>query len=107
FVVGEMPLEQMEVAVDIVDQASPAGQQEHGADATRGESLDAIGQFVMDVAGGDHGLIALWAGAILDAVEDSLPALTENPAVLFPDALGVVMSDPFGDSGGHSKASVV
>ena len=33
FVIGEMALEEMEVAVDVADQADPAGQQEHGADA--------------------------------------------------------------------------
>ena len=71
FVIGEMPLEEMEVMVDVVDQAGPASQQEDGADAARGEALDAIGQFVMDVAGGDHGLVAFRSGPILDAVEDS------------------------------------
>src|ERR1700722_17303725 len=45
FVIGEMPLEVMEVVVDVADQADPARQQVHGADAARGEALDAIGEF--------------------------------------------------------------
>ena len=83
FVIGEMPLEEVEVVVDVADQAGSAGQQEHGADAAGGEALDAIGEFVVDVAGGDHGLFAFWPGPVLDAVEDSLPAFTESSAVAF------------------------
>ena len=33
FVVGQMPLEQVEVVVDVADQPGPAGQQVDGADA--------------------------------------------------------------------------
>ena len=56
FVIGEMALEEMEVGVDVGDQAGRACQQQHGTDAAGGEALDALGQFVVDVAGGDHGL---------------------------------------------------
>ena len=41
------------------------------------EALDAIGEFVVDVAGGHHGLFAFRPGPILDAVEDSLLTLVE------------------------------
>ena len=61
FVIGEMPLEDMEVVVDVADQADPARQQVHGADAPRSEALDAIGDFVVDVGGGHHRLIAFQA----------------------------------------------
>ena len=44
---------------------------QHGTDAAGGEALDAIGEFVVDVAGGHHRLFAFWSGAIRDAVEDS------------------------------------
>ena len=70
FVIGEMPLEDMEVVVDVADQADPARQQVHGADAARGEALDAIGEFVVDVVGGHHRLIAFRSGAVRDAIED-------------------------------------
>ena len=49
FVIGEMALEEMEVVVDVADQAGAASQQEHGADAAGDEALDALGQFVVDV----------------------------------------------------------
>ena len=35
FVIGTMPLEDMEVVVDVADQADPARQQKHGTDAAR------------------------------------------------------------------------
>ena len=52
-------------------------QQVHGADAAGGEALDAIGEFVVDVVGGHHRLIAFRSGPVLDAIEDSLLTLTE------------------------------
>ena len=45
------------------------------------EALDAIGEFVVDVGGGHHGLIAFGPGAVLDAIEDSPPAFAENSAL--------------------------
>ena len=54
FVIGEMPLEDMEVVVDVADQAGSA-REEHVADAARGEVLNAIGEFVVDLVGGNHG----------------------------------------------------
>ena len=83
FVVGEMPLEDMEHRVDVADQSGLAGQQVHGADATGTEALDAIGQFVVDVGRGHHRLVAFGPGAVLDAIEDSPLALVENSAVAF------------------------
>ena len=53
-VIGEVPLEEVEVVVDVGDQAGPLGQQEHGADAAGGEALDALGELVVDVGGGHH-----------------------------------------------------
>ena len=90
FVIGEMALEQMEVGVDGGDQAGAACQQEHGADAAGGEAVDALAEFVVDVAGGDHGAIAFGFGAIGDAVEDSPLASSQFVQ----------------DTGIHSKASV-
>ena len=55
FVIGEVLLEEMEVVVDVADQAGPLGQREQGADAAGGEALDAVGQLIMDVGCGHHG----------------------------------------------------
>ncbi len=50
-----MDLEELKLGVDVADQADPARQQQHDTDAAGAETLDAIGQFVLDVAGGHHG----------------------------------------------------
>jgi hypothetical protein len=42
FVIGQMPLEEMEIAVDIADQPGPASQQVDGTDSASGETLDAV-----------------------------------------------------------------
>jgi len=110
-----MAFEEMEVVVDVVDQADPACQEEHGADAACGEALDAIGQLIVDVGGGHHGLVAFGSRTILDACEDSAPAFAKNPAVAFPGLLAVVfsglltvvISGLLGESSSHSKVSVV
>jgi hypothetical protein len=99
-----MPLEEVEIAVDVVDQAGPARQQEHGTDATRSEALDAIGNLVLDVAGGHHGSIALGFVPILDAIEDSPLAIVESSLVAFSSLVTVAFPGLFGDSSTHSKA---
>src|SRR4051794_6976681 len=78
FVVGEMALEEMKMGVDAGDQAGGSCQHQHGTDAAGGEALDALTEFVVDIAGGDHGDFAFGAGAILDAAEDSLPTLSQE-----------------------------
>jgi len=87
----------------------------HGTDATRTEALDTIGQLVMDVGGGHHGLIALRPGPILDAPEDSPPTIVEDSAIAFSRLLAVALpgltpvafSGFLADSSSHSKTSVV
>ncbi len=67
-------------------------QQEHGADTAGGEALDALGQFIVDVGGGHHGLVAFGSRTILDAYEDPPPAFAKNPTVAFPGLLADVFS---------------
>src|SRR5271157_2343121 len=115
FVVGQMPLEDVDLRVDRADQSGLAGQQEHSADATRTEALDTIGQLVMDVGGGHHGLVALRPGPIFDAIEDSPLAFVEDSAVAFSRLLAVTFLrlSPvafwrfLADSSSHSKTSIV
>src|SRR5208337_3202525 len=106
FVIGQMPLEQNEVGVDVFDQPGVASQQKHGADAPGAEALDAIGQFVVDIAGGHHRFFAFGSWPILDALEDSPFAFVEDSAVAFPRFPTVAFSGFLGDSMTHSKASV-
>ena len=101
-----MLLEKDKVGVDVLDQPGVASQQEHGADAPGAEALDAIGQFVMDIAGGHHRFFAFWSWPILDALEDSPLAFVEDSAVAFSRLPTVAFSGLLGDSMTHSKASV-
>ena len=106
FVIGEMALEEMELGVDGGDQAGAPCQQEHGADAAGGEAVDALAEFVVDVAGGDHGDIAFGFGAIGDAVEDPPPPSLQELLVASV-GLGALASGGLPrDNDHHSKPSV-
>ena len=69
------------------------------------EALDAISQFVVDIAGGHHRFFALRSCPILDAFENSPLSLIEDSAVAF-SGLPTVAFSSLGDSMTHSKASV-
>ena len=105
FVIGQVPLEEREIAVDIADQPGLAGQEVYGTNSASGETPDAIRQFVVDVGRGHHGLVAFWSGPILDALKDSPLAFVEHPAIAFSRFLTVAFSVFFGDSSAHSKTS--
>jgi hypothetical protein len=53
--IREMNLEQMELAVDGIDQAKAPCQEVKGADAAMGDAVDTFGDFIMDVAGRKDG----------------------------------------------------
>ena len=101
-----MAFEEMEVVVDVADQAGLARQQEHGAEAAGTEALHPIGQLVMDVGCGHHGLIAFRTGAIHDAIEHPWLAFPKEIAVSFSRRVAVAFWGLLGDSRSHSKASV-
>ena len=106
YMIGTMALEDVQVMVDIADQTDPARQQQHGTDSPGVETLDAIGELVVDVAVGDHRLFAFQPWLILDAVQDSLATLVQSPAVVFTGAsTGAFWRFPR-YSGSHSKTSL-
>ncbi len=78
FVVGQMALEQVKVAVDILDEFDPLSQQEEGTDAAGTEPADAVGIFVVDVTRGHHGSQPLGAGRRVEAVLDPPSPLLEG-----------------------------
>ena len=89
--VGLMAFEEMEVVVEILNQAEFLSHEVDGSDATGGDGPSAVGHFIANVGGGHHGLMTFDAGLILDPAGD--PALA-------CDELSV-------DSGVHSKTSWV
>jgi hypothetical protein len=88
-VVGQVSLQEVEVLVDVVDQAGPLGKEVDRADATGCDGPGPIGESVVDVGGGHHRLGAFDAGLVLQASGDAALASGELSA----------------DTGVHSKTS--
>ena len=53
--VRQMPLEQLKVAVDVLDEFDLLSQQKDSSDATGAEPPDTIGIFVVDIGRRHHG----------------------------------------------------
>ena len=96
FVVGQMALEQVKIAVDLLDEFDPLSQEEEGPDAAGTEAANAIGMFVVDVSGGHHGSRPFGAGRMVESILDSPPPLLEGSLL----ACGAF----FSESSAHSKA---
>lgn len=96
FVVRQMALEQVKVAVDILGELDPLSQQEEGPDAVGTEPADAIGIFVVDVGRGHHGSRPLEAGRIAESFLDP-------PSPLLEESL-LACGASFSESSTHSKA---
>jgi hypothetical protein len=66
FVVGQVPLEEVEFAIDLLNEPDLLGREEEGADAAGTEPAAATGVFVRDIAGGHHGYRPLRAGRVVE-----------------------------------------
>src|SRR5512135_288735 len=88
-VIRQMPLQEVEVPVDVLDQSDLAGQEVDGPEATGGNATDLLGDLIVDVRGGHHRLGMFDAGLVLQAAKDSPLATVQ-----------LVM-----DTGVHSKTS--
>ncbi len=93
-----MHLEQMEVAVNLVDQVDLLSQEKDGADAAGAKPLDAIGQFVMDIGRGHHGYGPLGPRHIDESLLNSSSPFLEDSLIA-----GLAF---FSESSSHSKASL-
>src|SRR5262249_31660659 len=103
---GEVALEQVEVVVDGGDQAGAPRHQEQGAEAAGGEPMGALTQFVADVGGGDHRVLALGSGAIGDAVEEPAAPASQELTVAVAGRGALASAGPGRDNGHHSRPSV-
>jgi hypothetical protein len=88
-VIRQVPLQEVEVLIEVPDQSDLASQEVDGPDATGCDPPDLLAHLVVDVRGGHHRLGAFDAGPVLDAAEDSSLASVQ-PAM---------------DTGVHSKTS--
>ena len=105
FMIGEMAFEEMEILVDGGDQAGPPCQQEHGPDATRGQTLDTLAEFVMDVGGGNPGDFAFGLGVMSDPLEDSPPPLLQEPSLTLSGLAALASGCRPRENSAHSKPS--
>ena len=78
FVVRKVPLEQMKVAVDLLDELDSLGHLKNGADAAGAESPDTVGVFVVDIGRGHHGHGPLGPRGIVQPFLNSPPTFLEN-----------------------------
>src|SRR5271156_1296954 len=95
-VIGEMHFKKVKIVVDVADQAGPACQEEHSADATGAEALDSIAQFVVDIARGHH---RYWAFPLRRIDQ----AFLNSPLPFLEKSLLACVAF-FSDSSTHSKA---
>ena len=81
-VVGQVDLEQVQAVVDGVDEAELAGQGVDGADAAVADAAGAVGDLVVDVAGGEHRLAAAAQVGLVEAALDAALAVGQLLAYL-------------------------
>ena len=98
FVIRKMDLKEVKIGVDVADQADPVPGAAWAPMPPAAESLNAIGQFVLDVGGGHHGYGPLRSRQIRETlVNSSSPFL--NASLIAGRAF-------FSESSTHSKASL-
>ena len=94
-----MHLEQMEIAVDLLDQVDLLSEKKDGTDAAGAEPLDAIGRFILDIGRGHHWYGPLGPRQIDESFFDSSSTFLVTPLIA---CLAF-----FSESSTHSKASFV
>src|SRR5262249_59620302 len=96
FVAGEIRLEEVERAVDLLGESELLSQEEDGPDAAGTEPAGARCRFVVDVGGGHHGYRPLGSGRIGEPFLDPPPPFLEGSLL----ACRLL----FSESSAHSKA---
>jgi hypothetical protein len=81
-VVGEVELQQVQVAVDGVDEADLTGQGMNGADAAAADAAGPVGDLVVDVRGGEHGAVTRLGGGLVEAALDAALAVSQLASYL-------------------------
>ena len=66
-----MDFEQMQLSVDGFDQPNVLGEEVHGADAAVSQAAAAVGDFVMDVGGGENGLVEILKLGFIEPLQNA------------------------------------
>jgi hypothetical protein len=77
FVIDRTNFEKVKSLIDGIDQADALGQQLKGADAAMADTVNAFGDFVMNVAGIEDGSMAADRFGLIEATLDSALASAE------------------------------
>jgi hypothetical protein len=75
FVVGQVDLEDVQPAVDGLDEAELPGQGVQGADAAVVDAADTAGRLIVDVGGGEHGSVTATEVRLVEAPLEAARAL--------------------------------
>ena len=78
FVIRKVPLEQLKIAVDLLDELDSLGHQNDGADAARAETPDTVGVFVVDIGRSHHGYGPLGHRRVIQSFLNSPSTFLEN-----------------------------
>jgi hypothetical protein len=80
FVIGEVDFQDLQAAVDGLDQAQVADQSVHGPEAADGDATAAFRNLVVDVASGSHGLRAAAQVRSVQTAFDTALAVGQFPS---------------------------
>jgi hypothetical protein len=76
-VIRVMNYQELQAFVNRLAEADPAGQEQHGADATMGDTADAAGKLVIDVPRCEHGPLRIAIVGLVQASLEPTLALSE------------------------------
>ena len=77
FMIGQVDFQECEALVDGLDQAGPTSEGVDGTDAADGDAAAAVGDFIMNVAGGHHGLGAIAELRLVQTALDAALAVSQ------------------------------
>ena len=76
FVIGETNFEQVKALIDGIDESDALDEQMKGPDAAVADAVNAVGDFVVNIAGGENGSMAgEWFGFIEAALNSALASV--------------------------------
>ena len=80
-VIGQMPLEHLDLLIQLIDQADALAKKMNSSDAPTTHGLGLLAHFIMDVAAREHRLVLFGPGTGLQAAGNSLLAVAEDLGV--------------------------
>src|SRR5450432_1391640 len=76
---GQVNLEDVQALVDGVDQTKLAREEMDGADAAVADAVATVAEFVLNVAGGEHGFAAIAERGFVEGASEAALAIGQLP----------------------------